>query len=149
MIEKRSIAISDICILVRQQPEIFAKEILAYFNKNGIDVRVEDEYQILLKEELINLFISMIMLSQKKQAADEWIFITDTIKKIHGFSIMTSTNKIYELEMKVSSFIEQLNKELTDIKEFKNFKVVVEHICDFINIDLIRLVYSHYTKRVY
>lgn len=146
LIEKRSIAISDICILVRQQPEIFAKEILAYFNKNGIDVRVEDEYQILLKEELINLFISMIMLSQKKQAADEWIFITDTIKKIHGFSIMTSTNKIYELEMKVSSFIEQLNKELTDIKEFKNFKVVVEHICDFINIDLIRLVYSHYTK---
>ncbi|PEU81500.1 DNA helicase UvrD [Bacillus anthracis] len=146
LLKQKSTELSDICILVRQRPDIYTKEILDHFNKNGIDVRIEDKYQTLLKEELINLFVSIIMLSQKKQAADEWIFITDTIKKIHGFSTSTSVNKIYDLEMKTDHFIKQLNSWLKDTKGFKDFKEVLDKICDFLNVDLINSVYSQYTK---
>lgn len=50
----------DICILIKQQLDVYAREIIDYFCSNGIKTRNEDYYQDILTEEISLFIINML-----------------------------------------------------------------------------------------
>lgn len=50
----------DICILIKQQLDVYAGEIIDYFCSNGIKTRNEDYYQDILTEEISLFIINML-----------------------------------------------------------------------------------------
>ena len=59
-IQEDNIDPRDICILIKQQLDVYAGEIIDYFCSNGIKTRNEDYYQDILTEEISLFIINML-----------------------------------------------------------------------------------------
>jgi DNA helicase II / ATP-dependent DNA helicase PcrA len=136
----------DICILVRQTPDRYTTNIIRYLKEKGIDIRIEETYQNLFKEEIIMFYIYLITLINNKQSPDEWILVSDTVKKIMGYSNRTSINKIYEIEKKIKDVLVQSEETLLKVTDFEGFKALLENIYNELNLELFCSIYPQYNK---
>lgn len=59
-IQEDNIEPRDICILIKQQLDVYAGEIIDYFCSNGLKTRNEDYYQDILTEEISLFIINML-----------------------------------------------------------------------------------------
>lgn len=69
-VNKDNINPRDICILVKQQLQKYAGELIDYFNEHGIAARDESKYQDLLTEEVILFIVNFLYLINSNKAID-------------------------------------------------------------------------------
>lgn len=100
------ISAEDICILVKQRPDLYMESLELAFSNNEIRIRNENEYQNLLKEDIT-------------------IIILDVIKAALNFERALSWQKIFNLKLEfsqenLSNRIKQQEKMLVEVKRFLN-----------------------------
>lgn len=74
----------DICVLTRQQPDKYCKELLAALNEAGVPARIESELQDLLAEPVTTTFLDFVKLATREQAPDSWERLSSLLLAIKG-----------------------------------------------------------------
>lgn len=134
-IEEENLLPRDICILVKQQLEVYASEIIAYFNKNGINARDENKLQDLLSDELILFILNSISLLSDNKNLDEK---TQAISFLINMSSVYEDSEIIELENKFNTFINQLKKGHCEPQK------LIRKIIKFVSVDKIKANFPIY-----
>lgn len=80
---------SEICILAKQRVDVYSLELIPILNNKGIKVRIENEYQELLKDPICNLLLDLISCSQGKRDPLIWEIISNFYGNINGIDDFT------------------------------------------------------------
>jgi DNA helicase II / ATP-dependent DNA helicase PcrA len=139
----------DICILVKQRPDLYMESLELAFSNNGIRIRNENEYQNLLKENIT-------------------IILLDVLKAALNFEKATSWQKVFNLKTEfsqenLSNNIKQQEKMLVEVKRFLNIVTIkidsvsspgdiyhlFQNIINFFGINNIQAKFLEYTDVSY
>jgi superfamily I DNA/RNA helicase len=134
----------DICILVKQQLEQYAGELITYFNQNGIKARDENRLQDILTQEVSVFITNMLYTIFQKKAGEA---------KQHAFNFLSNLHtelndeQLLKLEGSFSKFIKKVqgyynSSPLND----DQIKSLVNEIIAFADKDRIRANFPAYKK---
>ena len=80
---------SEICILAKQRVDDYSSKLITTLSSKGIKVRIENEYQELLKDPTCNLLLDLISCSQGKRDPLIWENISNFYGNINGIAEFT------------------------------------------------------------
>lgn len=80
---------SEICILAKQKVDDYSSKLITTLSSKGIKVRIENEYQELLKDTTCNLLLDLISCSQGKRDPLIWENISNFYGNINGIAEFT------------------------------------------------------------
>ncbi|OME30645.1 hypothetical protein BSK63_17280 [Paenibacillus odorifer] len=121
----------DICILIRKLPAEYSKSLMAELKNYDIESRVEEIYQNLLKEDLIKIFLSVFSLISNRKAPRDWLFLTDILKKLNGYTSRTPTQLLLDVENKLSTYLTSAKKELGQISTESELHSLIDKVLSF------------------
>jgi superfamily I DNA/RNA helicase len=135
----------DICILVKQQLQKYAGELIDYFNENGIAARDESKYQDLLTEEVVLFIVNFLYLIDSNKAIDSKSYVLNFLSNINS---SYSDKEIFAEEIKLHKFIKTIRSSLQE-----NFTRCIESIVDdiisFAGTEKIKSSYPAYKNKTY
>lgn len=144
LIVNQSILTNEICILTKQQPEMFTEKLQYELKNLNIKSRVENELQDLLSEPFTNLVLIILRLIFSEKSSNDWIGITEFF--LHNYS-----EKHDENEKCIIEFINHFKESTIDTIEYseKGIFEVVSLISSFLNEDILKSVFQHYAQGNY
>lgn len=132
----------DICILVKQQLEQYAGELINYFNKNGIKARDENRLQDILTQEVCLYIINILYAVFQKKSVDAkqsaFIFLSNLHTELED-------EQLLKLEGLLFSFIKKVKDKYknTNLTE-EQINTLINEIIDFTDKDRIRASFPSY-----
>jgi DNA helicase-2/ATP-dependent DNA helicase PcrA len=76
---------NQICILVRQRPDMYMALLRELLEEKSISLRAQDTFQDLLAEPLTRLIVNFLSVICKTAAPQEWILLRDEVLDLKGF----------------------------------------------------------------
>lgn len=144
-VNKDNINPRDICILVKQQLQKYAGELIDYFNEHGIAARDESKYQDLLTEEVILFIVNFLYLINSNKAIDSKSFVLNFLSNINS---SYSDKEVFAEEIKLHKFIKTIRSAFR--KDFtKCVEGIVNDIISFAGADKIKSSYPAYKNKKY
>lgn len=135
----------DICILVKQQLQKYAGELIDYFNEQGIAARDESKYQDLLTEEVILFIVNFLYLINNNKAIDSKSYVLNFLSNINS---SYSDKEVFAEEIKLHKFIKTIRSAFQ--KDFtKCIEGIVNDIISFAGADKIKSSYPAYKNKKY
>lgn len=133
----------EICILVKQTPDIYCENIIESLSKYNIVARNEAKYQDLLKEDLIILLMNFMEIIIKDKAPNEWSFFIQLIRELND-DFQNDIYKVVELENIINTKVNGFKNKLKQVTTLEIFKQYIYEILNFINVDKIKSKYNQY-----
>ncbi|WP_276719923.1 ATP-dependent helicase [Alistipes sp.] len=135
----------EICILVKQQLQKYAGELINYFNENKIAARDESKYQDLLTEEVILFIVNFLYLIDSNKAIDSKSYVLNFLSNINS---SYSDKEVFAEEIKLHKFIERMRSSFQE--DFTRcIESIVDNIIDFAGVDKIKSLYPAYKNKQY
>lgn len=139
----------DLCILCKQKPQEYTKLIIDELEKKNIYARIENEYQDLKKEPIINIIFLMLRLSVNKKSPNDWVATIDLISILWGIDSDQNTNNYFEMQEKLSNEIDLLAQFIKNVSTKEKFAELLNHIVDFCGLYHIKAAYPEYRREAY
>lgn len=135
---------NEICILTKQQPDIFTEKLQHELKAIGIKSRVENELQDLLSEPLTNFIFVMLRLIFSNNSPNDWIKITDYFSKNYS-------EKHQENEAYITEFINDFRRNIVDSIEYSEVGIlgVISKISSFLNENILESIFQQYSQGNY
>ena len=144
-VNKDNINPRDICILVKQQLQKYAGELIDYFNEHGIAARDESKYRDLLTEEVILFIVNFLYLINSNKAIDSKSSVLNFLSNINS---SYSDKEVFAEEIKLHKFIKTIRSAFQ--KDFtKCVEGIVNDIISFAGADKIKSSYPAYKNKKY
>ncbi|MDE6586422.1 MAG: ATP-dependent helicase [Clostridia bacterium] len=140
---------NDICILCKQLPKNYTQKLIETLANYGIRARVEDEYQNLIKEPVVELIIAFISLAINKKRPQEWEFVSNAMEELHGINMNDSSVAYQNLQTQLVQIFNELSDsmQITDLVE--SIKNVLNKIIGFIGKGHLIAFYPSYSQNAY
>ncbi|MGG1614833.1 ATP-dependent helicase [Paenibacillus sp. FSL K6-2441] len=138
----------DICILARVRPSEYSSALIRELKRHGLEARLEEPYQDLLKEDLITLLKSVLLLAAGDSFPDEWIFSVNLLKSIKGYNLR-SANQLQlhqNVEESFNSFLSSFRNKMKTVQNKEEFMKRLETILDYFDRDLLHGQYRQYNN---
>ena len=74
---------NDICILCKQLPDNYSRFIIEELHKNGIRARIENEYQDLIKEPIIDLVLNFVSCAINRKQPQKWESVISAVMDLY------------------------------------------------------------------
>ncbi|WP_017689854.1 ATP-dependent helicase [Paenibacillus sp. PAMC 26794] len=153
-IRQQNISPRDICILVKQQEQVYSNALINELELQGIHARIEKEYQDLIAEDCVQLIIDFIRLATGEKTPDSWTRISEVLIFVNGYDIELDHIKILNMESNLNKHILQLKndlKQLSDDKEIckQDMNEIVERIFRFVGLEKIFRLHPKYARGNY
>lgn len=141
-LDKEGIDPREICILVKQQLDRYAGQLIEYFNTNGIKARDENALQNLLSEEVaIYIANTLYTIFQKKPGEAKQLafaFLSNVHTELEDQQLM-------KLEISFSLFIKKIKRGYSKTAFTKQeIEELIDEIISFANKDRIRAAFPSY-----
>ncbi|WP_296113930.1 UvrD-helicase domain-containing protein [uncultured Anaerococcus sp.] len=104
---------SEICILVKQKVQEYSNKIIEKLKTKGINSRIEDKYQDMLKNPLIALILDVILISENQKDPDAW----ENIKSY--FFIPESTEDILSEGHSYNNYESEIELLIDNIRDIR------------------------------
>lgn len=104
----------EICILVKRSISEYLNGILDYEFKDGIKVRNEVEYQDLLKEDVVNLILAMLLCSVSTDDPDAYMYIQEIDLTVRGVDI-DDIDKVNSQYLQLEGFLGNLKEKILSL----------------------------------
>lgn len=135
----------DICILVKQQLEQYAGELIRYFNENGVKARDENILQDLLTHEISTYSLNILYAIFQKKGGDTkkkaFIFLSNLHTELED-------DQLLKLETSLSTFIKKIKLKYEKIIfNDEHIGELLDEIIDFAGQDRIKAVYPQYRNQ--
>lgn len=137
---------SEICILVKQKSQEYGSKIIEKLGYKGINSRVEDDYQDMLKNPIISLILDIILISAEEKDPDAWENITKFFISAEYSDDMSNDGHSYgDYYSEIKSLIDNIKTLISgDISFNANMHNLILEIFYIINTKIIDLSYRAY-----
>src|SRR5215217_2220507 len=143
-IKEDNISPRDICILVKQQLNVYVGDLIDYFNSNGVKARDENEIQNFLSEGLILYFIDALYCTFDKRASIEHQSFFHFIQSLYGYE---SDNELISLEVRINDLKNEILETFRKQSISKNdINETIEKILNFAGSERIKSEYQKYDE---
>lgn len=143
------VRINDICILCKQLPQNYAETIITELGEAGIRARIENEYQDLLKEPIIDLAIRFMILALDRKRPNEWEYVKNIFEKFSGADNIQQDKIYYECQEKLSKKLNDVQALMGHDKDEIEIKSVINEIINLFDISTIKAHFPVYQQGDY
>ena len=140
---------SDICILCKQIPQNYAPAIIAELEKRGVRARIENEYQDLIKEPVIELLIKFMLCANNRKNPNEWHSLEESLIELWGISEAQENDVYDEMQRKLVALADDVKKTIQRGFDAVQWHNTLETIIGFFNIERIKAKFPAYKQGVY
>jgi len=133
-LEDKDINPRDLCILVKQQEDIYAEQIISVLKAKGIIARVEKEFQDLLSEDCITLLIHILTLVINDRAPNSWETVFNVLILLNS-NIADKPEEFYKYDSELTNFITKLKMDLPNLKNGRELEVYLKSVFEFFGED--------------
>lgn len=134
---------NEMCILVKQRPEIYTSCILKKMKEYNVNVRIETEYQDLMKENIIILILSLFNQIFDSNNYESFITLIDYIDNSQFKDLNLSEYE--KIDESINRIKGKFNYELSR----SDFDNLIIEIIGFLDITKIKSIYREYTQGEY
>lgn len=143
------IQINDICILCKQLPQNYAETIIAELGSVGIRARIENEYQDLIKEPIIDLLIRFMLLALDRKRPNEWEYVKNIFEEFSGADNTQQDKVYYECQEKLSKELNDVQALMESNKDEIELKSVINEIINLFGMSAIKAHFPAYQQGDY
>lgn len=136
----------DICILVKQLPDIYGEMIISSLKEYEIIARNEVVYQDFLKEDIVKILLNALISALEKEDTESWISVLSFSKLIRGFDSNTDFEKLNSLIREIKDFLNKIDNQLKGLKSEKDLEQVIWGIINYYDINSIKGLYPKYKQ---
>ena len=137
----------EICILVRQRPDMYAARIKNALAEYGVAVRVQDAMQDLLAEPLVRTILNALSVCCKTPAPVQWNELRDEIIELQGLSEdSVRTGKVIN---NLSGFIHEIRPRLEDCASIPELVLIINDLLSFLGRSSYCLRHERYIQAEY
>lgn len=145
----KGIAIKDICILVKQMPENYTDDIVSELKGHGINARIEDDYQNLLKEFVVALILNTLTVAITRRSPTEWEYINSVMIDFRGLDSVADADSYYKEHKRLVSLLDEIKSKLDENTGKEIFDKIIWDILDYFDISLIKSIFPAYSQGDY
>jgi superfamily I DNA/RNA helicase len=128
----------EICVLVRQTASKYVHNLLDTFHKAGIAIRLEEPYQLLLKDELIRSIVGMLSLCAGVHPADHWVPALDLLYTLDGIDDWEG-KAAFQTEARLTAFVEEMKAKMeVPVETQPQIQVIVGELLSFLGVSRLR-----------
>ena len=140
---------SDICILCKQIPQNYAPAIISELEKNGIRARIENEYQDLIKEPIIDLLIKFMLCANNRKHPNEWNFIEESLVELWSIGESQGNDAYDEMQRKLVGLADSVKATVRQGINGVQWHDTLGAIIRFFNIERIKAKFPAYKQGTY
>lgn len=140
---------NELCILCKQKVQVYTKKIIEELAKSGVCARIEDNYQNLLKEPIVEIMVSILRLAINRRRPHDWETIVTATTSIWNIASVQSNDDYYEMLDAIGQEIDQLTSMMCKISSKDDCKNLVRHIVQFWGIKRIKAAFPSYSQGKY
>lgn len=146
---KDGIKPNKLCILCKQKPGDYAKEVINTLNQKQIYARLEDNYQNLLKEPITEILLSIFQLAIYKTYPQGWNFIVEITAKLWNIDFIQSDDEYIKMQDRLYGKIQELKNVIINLKCKNDFDNLIKNIIDFFGVKQIQALFPVYKQHDY
>ncbi len=140
---------NDICVLCKQLPQDYTNELIKTLACYHIRSRIETEYQDLIKEQVIKIIVSIVLLSYNRQHPNEWEYIISIICSINGIDYNSQGILYQNIESDLINMLDNVKDKLDNVKSQEDLQKAVEYILNYLNIKRLISYCPYYSDKEY
>ena len=140
---------NKLCILCKQKPQDYASKIIAELNNHQICARVENDYQDLIKEPIVEMLIALLHLAVDRKRPHDWEFIVSTTAELWSINSLQSNDDYFRMQDNLGSELEQLSNMMKSVVCKKDFHVLLKHAIQFWGSKHIKAMFPIYSQGTY
>lgn len=151
IIEKLSnnILPNELCILCKQLPQNYSSQIITELGKHQIRARIENEYQDLIKEPIIEMLIALLRLSVDKKRPQDWEFVMSVTLDLWAVDSLQSNEIYFNVQDSLIEVIKILSGMMKSVKSKREFHELLKYILRFWGISRIKALLPTYNQGTY
>ena len=143
------VAPNKLCILCKQKPQDYAPKIIAELKKHQIYARIENDYQDLIKEPIIEMLIALLHLAIDRKCPHDWEFIVSTTAGLWSINSLQSNDDYFRMQDSLGLELEQLSNMMNNVTCKKDFHGLLKHAIQFWGCKRIKAMFSTYSQGTY
>lgn len=140
---------NKLCILCKQKPQDYAPKIIAELNNYQICARIENDYQDLIKEPIVEMLIALLHLAVDRKRPHDWEFIVSATAELWSINSLQSNDDYFRMQDNLGSELEQLSNLMKSVACKKDFHVLLRHAIQFWGIKHIKAMFPTYNHGTY
>ena len=140
---------NKLCILCKQRPQDYAPKIIAELSNHQINARIENEYQDLIKEPIVEMLISLLRLTVDRKHPHDWEFIVSATVDLWSIGSLLFNDDYFKMQDDLSEEIEQLSRMMGNITCKEDFEALLKHAIQFWGVKRIKATFPTYNQGTY
>lgn len=140
---------NKLCILCKQLPLNYVHKIITELSKHQIRARIENDYQDLIKEPIVEMLIAILRLAVDNKHPHEWDLLVSTTAELWNIGSLQSNDDYFKMQDALGVEIEQLRKMIKNVVRKKDFEALIQHTIQFWGINRIKALFPTYRQGTY
>lgn len=136
----------DICVLCKQLPPNYAPTIISELGNHGVRARIENEYQDLIKEPIINLLLEIMLCSLNRKRPRDWEFIKDFLVDIWGIGTAQGDQAYEQMQGRLFVKVEELKIQMAKKFDGTKWHNLLIDLMSFLDIARIKATFPAYRQ---
>ena len=140
---------NKLCILCKQKPQDYAPQIIAKLNNYHICARIENDYQDLIKEPIIEMLIALLHLAVDRKHPHDWEFIVSTTAELWSINSLQSNGDYFRMQDDLGAELDELSNMMKYVACKKDFYALLRHAIQFWESKRIKAMFPTYNQGTY
>jgi superfamily I DNA/RNA helicase len=140
---------NKICILCKQKPASYTERIISELKKLQIYARVEDDYQNLIKESIVEMLISILRLAVDIKHPHDWEYVVLKTSELWNIVSYQSDEDYLEMQDALDVEMQLLGSMMKNVASKSEFQEVLRHAIEFWGENRIKANFPVYGQGTY
>lgn len=140
---------NEICILCKQRPQDYTSNIINELGKYQIRARIENEYQDLIKEPIVEIIICLLQLAIERKRPNDWNLSLTTLEKLWNIISLQQYEAYYQMEKDLIKALDNISNLMKSASMQEELHVLFEYILNFLGISHVKSTYPIYRHGEY
>ena len=140
---------NKICILCKQKAASYTERIISELKKHQIYARVEDDYQNLIKESIVEMLISILRLAVDIKHPHDWEYVVLKTSELWNIASYQSDEDYLEMQDALDVEIQLLGAMMKNVASKSEFHGLLRHVIEFWGENRIKANFPVYGQGTY
>lgn len=137
---------NELCILCKQKPREYVTKIISELSKKQIYARIEDNYQSLIKEPIVEMLLSVFRLAIDRKYPYEWRYIVETTIKLWNIGSVQSNDDYFVMQEGLEAMIQEVKTSINKVTCKKELQSLINNIIHFWGVRRIQAFFPIYKQ---
>lgn len=140
---------NELCVLCKQLPQNYTSQIISELEKYKIRARVENDYQDLIKEPIVQMLIAILRLAVDRKRPQDWEFILTMTADLYNVNSLQTDEAYYKIQSDLIKEIELLDGMMKNVITEDKFHDLLKQTVDFWGLQRIKAMLLVYNQGSY